>query len=85
MRSCPQPPCHSCGSTTATYQSDLHDLILCHQCIRVIAEWMGRQGLVESCIFVQDLFIPALGYRQYDGIIFYIDGVRQELDWISCG
>lgn len=82
MRTCPQPPCFSCGSTIAVYESDLLECRLCYQCIRVIAEWMGRHGLIESCLFVQELFIPVLGYKQYDTCWFYINGVRQELDWI---
>jgi hypothetical protein len=83
MIPCPQPPCHSCGATIAVFESDLLGCRLCYQCIRVIAEWMGRRGMIESCIFVQELFIPALGYLMYDSIIFYIEGERQELDWID--
>jgi hypothetical protein len=81
---CPQPPCYSCGDTTAVYESDLLDCRLCYQCIRVIAEWMGRRGLIESCVFVQELFIPALGHSDgWNQYVFYIEGVRQELDWID--
>lgn len=81
---CPQPPCHSCGATIAVYESDLMGCRLCYQCIRVIAEWMGRRGLIESCVFVQELFIPALGHRDgWGSYYFYIEGVRQELDWID--
>lgn len=85
MRSCPQPPCLSCGCTIAVYESDLLGVRLCYQCIRVIAEWMGRRGLIESCVFVQELFIPALGYHDYghETYCFYVEGVRQELDWID--
>lgn len=81
MRHCPQPPCSGCGATIAVYESDLLGHRLCYQCVRVFAEWMGRRGLIESCLFCHELFIPALGY--YDSVgraIFYVEGVRQELE-----
>lgn len=84
MRICPQPPCFSCGSTIAVYESDLLGCRLCYQCIRVIAEWMGRRDMIESCVFCEELFIPALGYATGWGyFVFYVEGVRQELDCIK--
>lgn len=56
MRKIAYPICDGCGAARPEYESSFWNLRVCYPCLRCMADWLDRQGLLTPNPLVEELF-----------------------------